>query len=104
MLKRLSLIFALITTLCLTGTVYAHASLLRSAPSAGETIDTAPPEMVLEFTEDLDPAYTRVQLLDSNNQVINAGPGQLDSASPRIWNIALGDLPQGSYIVTWRAR
>ena len=85
------IIIALIGLL-LTGTAEAHAILVRSTPAAGATVDTAPPELVLEFTEELDPQFSTVRLLSSANQVVNAGPGAVDPAAPRVLRLALSDL------------
>jgi copper transport protein len=60
--------------------------------------------MVLEFSEPLDINSTRVRLFDSQDQLINNGPGAIDPNSPKTWRLTLGKLPTGSYIAVWRAR
>ena len=61
-------------------------------------------ELVLEFSEDLDPSFSQVQLFNSKNQVVNAGPGAIDPAAPLMLRLALGDLPKDSYTALWRVR
>src|SRR4029079_12007901 len=46
----------------------------------------------------------RVQLYNSKNQVINAGPVVIDPAAPTIMRLALGALPKDSYTALWRSR
>lgn len=82
----------------------AHAALVRSEPTAGALLQTAPKELVLEFSEQLDPGFSSVQLLDGKNQVVNAGPGTIDPAAPRVLHLTLGDLPKDSYTAIWQAR
>ena len=86
------------------GTAEAHASLVRSTPAAGTTVPAAPPELVLEFTEELDPQFSTVRLLNSTNQVVNAGPGAVDPAAPRVLRLALGELPKDSYSALFKVR
>src|SRR5690348_9858433 len=95
---------ALAVAFIFTRVVLAHADLVRSQPAAGALLDTAPKELVLEFSEGLDPAFSRVQLYNSKNQVINPGPGTIDPATPTIMRLALGDLPKDSYTALWRSR
>jgi copper transport protein len=77
---------------------------VRSEPPAGALLDAAPKELVLEFSEELDPGFSRVQLYNSKNQVINAGPGVIDPAAPTIMRLALGELPKDSYTALLRVR
>jgi len=103
--KRLSFILCgLLLALLITRPVDAHANLVKSDPSAGALLQTAPKAIVLEFSEELDPSFSRVQLYNSQNQIVNPGPGVVDPASPLIMRLALGDLPKDSYTAIWRSR
>lgn len=104
-MRRLTtaLILAALLALALVGRAEAHANLLRSSIAPGATLDAAPAELVLEFSERLDPSFTRVQLFNSANQVVNAGPGTIDPGSPRTLRLPLGELPRDSYTAVWRA-
>jgi methionine-rich copper-binding protein CopC len=95
---------ALALTFLLSGSVSAHANLVRSTPVAGALLDSAPKELVLEFSEELDAGFSRVQLYNSKNQVINPGPGAIDPSAPTIMRLALGQLPKDSYTALWRSR
>jgi copper transport protein len=95
---------ALLCTLASTDTASAHANLVRSEPASGAVLDSAPDEAVLEFTEDLDPAFTWVDLLNSRGEVVVAGPGAIDPSSPRMLRLRLEPLPDGAYALVWKAR
>ncbi|GAB4193219.1 MAG: copper resistance protein CopC [Roseiflexaceae bacterium] len=82
----------------------AHANLVDSDPPAGAVLASSPSELVLEFTEELDPGFSQVELFDSAMRRLNAGPGQIDPAVPRRLRLAVAELPQGSYTALWRAR
>jgi len=100
----ISLLFACVLLLLLAQTAEAHAQLVRSEPAAGALLNVAPKELRLEFSEDLDPSFSRVQLFNSKNQIINAGPGLIDAAAPTVMQLALGALPKDSYTAIWRSR
>jgi len=85
-------------------TTHAHANLVRSDPPAGATLDVAPAALVLEFSEDLDVGFSRVSLLDSRGREVDAGPGEVDPADPRVLRLRLGDLPRDSFTAVWRNR
>jgi copper transport protein len=82
----------------------AHANLVRSNPAAGSTLDAAPPSIELEFNEPLDASFSRAQLLDSQNKVIEPGPGEVAPTNPQTLRLIIPDLPKGSYTATWRVR
>src|SRR5215213_11118296 len=75
----------------------AHANVIRSDPPAGATLASTPPALVLEFSEDADPSFTRVQLFNSARKLVNAGPGVIDATNPRLLRLALETLPEDSY-------
>src|SRR5215213_8049365 len=102
--RVISIVSALLLLLLLTRTAEAHANLVRSTPAAGALLDTAPKELVLEFSEDLDTGFSRVQLYNSKNQVLNPGPGVVDPSAPTIMRLTLGELPKDSYTALWRSR
>jgi methionine-rich copper-binding protein CopC len=98
------LLFIIMVTLLPIPTAEAHASLVRSEPPAGVSLATAPQAVVLEFSEDLDPSFSAVQLLNGSSQVVNPGPGMIDPTAPRVLRLALAVLPQDSYTAVWKAR
>ncbi len=86
------------------GQAHAHANLVRSEPAVGSTAPSAPEALVLVFSETLDTRYSRVKLIDSRGRVVDEGPGTVDAADPHILRLALGDLPEDSYVAEWRNR
>src|SRR3954452_2310937 len=102
--RALPLLLALALALVLARPVAAHANLLRSEPAAGALLDRSPPSLTLEFSEELDPAFSQAQLFDRQNQLVEPGPGAVDPATPRVLRLILPDLPKGSYTALWRVR
>ncbi len=93
----------LLASLVLVGTAQAHAVVVKSIPAIGEILAQAPPEIVLQFNEDLQTDYTRVELFNDKNDVVNPGPGSLDPDDHSVLRLRLDDLPDGNYHLTWWA-
>jgi copper transport protein len=98
------LIIAAALALLLARPAAAHANLVSSTPAAGASLDTAPTAVTLEYSEELDPGFSRAQLFDGQNQLVEPGPGQVDAAAPHTLHLILPDLPKGSYTVVFRVR
>ncbi|MDQ3897724.1 MAG: copper resistance protein CopC, partial [Actinomycetota bacterium] len=79
----------------------AHALLTDSTPADGATVDQAPSEVVLTFTEALDPLLTVVHVLDASGARVEVGKTEIPGL-PTKARVALGPLPKGTYTVTWR--
>src|SRR6188768_2183649 len=101
---RTPLLLAVALALLIVHTAAAHATLVRSDPAAGALLEQSPPSLMLEFSEELDPAFSQAQLFDSQNQLVEPGPGTVDPAAPRVLRLILPDLPKGSYTALWRVR
>ncbi|HEY6570770.1 MAG TPA: copper resistance protein CopC [Candidatus Limnocylindrales bacterium] len=81
----------------------AHAELVTSAPAAGDVVATAPPEIRLVFSETIDGAYTRLDLLDPLGHMIADGIGAPDPSDPYTLVAPIEPLPDGLYTVNWQA-
>ncbi|MFQ6173021.1 copper resistance protein CopC [Oryzobacter sp. R7] len=76
----------------------AHARLTGSTPADGSTVATAD-EVVLTFTEDVDPTFVEVVVDGPDGAAVDAAP----KVEGREVTQALGDtLPAGRYTVTYR--
>jgi copper transport protein len=102
--RLLALCAAALLALMLIAPVEAHANLVRSNPSAGAVLQAAPAEVMLEFSEELDPSFSRIQLFDSKSQPVDTGPSVVDAADAKIFHLPLKDLPRDSYTAIWRVR
>jgi copper transport protein len=80
----------------------AHALLRESDPAAGSSLDQAPRRVVLTFTERPEPGLSSIQVLDTGGQPIQQGEGSPVEGEPLEFAVALGDLADGTYTVSWR--
>lgn len=79
----------------------AHALLTESSPADGATVDKAPSEVLLTFTESLDPLLTVVHVLDASGARVEVGRTEIPGLPTRA-RVPLPPLPEGTYTVTWR--
>jgi copper transport protein len=106
MMKRLLTILGLAAILLLwqIGTAAAHANLVRSTPAAGASLASAPDMVVLEFSEALDPSFSKLTIYDSASTLVEPGPGQVDPAAPERLSQPMPPVPNGTYTIRWRVR
>jgi hypothetical protein len=99
-MRRSSLIWTIPLLLLLaTGEAEAHAFLDHAEPRVGNKVATAPREVMLWFTQELEPAF-------SSLTVTNAAGERVDTGKPRVsgnqMSVSLRSGGAGTYHVTWR--
>ena len=80
----------------------AHAFLDRAEPRGGSTLKTPPPRVRLWFTGALEPAYSRVHVVNGAGERVDAGDSQVDPGNRAVLTVSLPALPPGTYKVVWR--
>ncbi|HUK07075.1 MAG TPA: copper homeostasis periplasmic binding protein CopC [Stellaceae bacterium] len=90
------------TALC-TGipAAMAHARLDHAVPAAQSTVHVPPTKLQLWFTEDLEPSFSTIAVLDSQGRHVEQGQAKADSAHTKLLEIGLEPLPPGTYTVVW---
>jgi len=76
----------------------AHAFLDHASPLVGSTVPTAPHEVVLTFTQNLEAAFSTAQVTDSSSARVDQGKA---AVSGNTMTIGLKALGPGSYKVHW---
>jgi copper resistance protein C len=92
----LSLLFLTVSA----AVAHADASLANASPSVGSTMSAPPQEVILSFTERLEPAFSKLTVIDANGTEVSQGKVQVNDATMRI---SLKPLNAGIYKVNWRA-
>lgn len=82
-------------------TADAHALLRSSVPADGQTLDRAPAQVSITFTERPDPRLSIVHVYNAGGQKLERGRAQPASADPNTLLVALPSLPNGVYTVGW---
>ncbi|MDW3215693.1 MAG: copper resistance protein CopC [Ilumatobacteraceae bacterium] len=85
------------------GAVSAHADLATSDPPAESVFDVAPTEIVLTFTEAVDPTEDALRVVDAEGTAVPLGPITQDLGADTISAPITESLADGSYVVVWSA-
>ena len=80
----------------------AHAELDRTVPAADSVLGEPPAQIVLQFSQRFEPAFTKVRVVDANGREVAGGEFQVDDADPRRLRVDLPRLAPGTYQVNWR--
>ena len=95
-------LLAVVSMAWASGPAHAHALLTASAPADGASVEQPPTHALLTFTEPLDPALSRVRVLDGSGTEVELDETETLAGPPAQLRVALGQLPQGTYTMTWR--
>jgi copper resistance protein C len=77
----------------------AHAFLDHAEPRVGSTVPTAPRELVLSYTQNLEPAFSSVEVSDANGARVDLGKPKIGTSTMRV---GLKPLSPGTYRVRWQ--
>lgn len=78
---------------------WAHAFLDHAEPRVGSSVTSAPKEVVLSFTQKLEPAFSSVEVSDAKGARVDQGKPVINATTMRI---GLKPLPPGTYHVRWQ--
>jgi len=79
----------------------AHAFLDHAAPRVGNTIAQSPREVVLWFTERLEPAFSSIEVRNEQGVAVTAGKATVIGDRTQL-RVPLKALSPGTYKVIWR--
>jgi len=80
----------------------AHAFLQRAEPAVGSTVQTSPSEVRIRFTENIEPAFSSIQVFDPSGKEVNKHDVGLDRSDNALLHVSLPRLGAGIYKVVWR--
>jgi methionine-rich copper-binding protein CopC len=101
-MKAAANIVALLAALLSAPVALAHAFLDRAAPAVGSTVQGPPAEVKLWFTQELEPAFSTVRILDKNGKQVDRMDRQVDRGDATLLRVSLPPLAPGTYRVMWR--
>jgi copper resistance protein C len=82
------------------GPANAHAHLDHASPPVGATVQAAPHDVTIWFTQNLEPAFSTVEVTDTGGSRVDDGKPQI---SGNTMTIALKAVSAGTYKVHWHA-
>ncbi|MGQ0602030.1 MAG: copper resistance CopC family protein, partial [Anaerolineales bacterium] len=105
MTKRRWLALLFVWAVCAASALpaFAHAALLASTPAANATLDRAPAQVELLFTEPLEPSFSTITVLNTDGTQVDGGDVRVDPAEPTRMTVSLRSLVDGVYTVSWKS-
>jgi copper resistance protein C len=82
--------------------VEAHAFLKNAEPGVGSTVQTSPNEVRIRFTENIEPAFSSIQVFDTSGKEVDKRDVHVDRSDRPLLHVSLPLLRAGIYKVVWR--
>jgi methionine-rich copper-binding protein CopC len=81
----------------------AHAFLDHAVPLVGSTVRGSPADVKVWFTQELEPAFSNLRVVDQNGAQVDKQDKTIDASDPTLMKVSLPRLPPGTYKVFWHA-
>jgi copper transport protein len=99
-LRAVASLVIVLTAFAFPAGVLAHAELETVSPADGAVVTEVPAEIVMTFSEALDPDKSSIVVVDASGTTVVSG-GVVDSAEPTRMVLALSGLEAGAYELRW---
>ena len=86
----------------LSSAASAHAFLKTATPAVGSTVPQPPDQVVIDFTEGVEPSFSTITVQDAAGAAVDTGNIHLQGGNTHL-AIGLKPLPPGTYKVIWHA-
>lgn len=93
-------IFSLLSMAFGNAAAHAHTVLDHASPLVGSTVASAPREVSLTFSQNIEAAFSSVQVTDASGARVDQGKAQV---SGNTMQVGLKSLAAGTYRVHWQA-
>jgi hypothetical protein len=95
------IVAAIAVLVAFTGNVLAHVALDHASPRVGSTVNSAPQDVVLWFTENIEPTFSTIEVRNEQGAAMQAGKATAGADRTQL-RVPLKALPPGTYKVIWR--
>ncbi len=85
-----------------TALAFAHANVKIAIPPANATVKSAPGEVMITFTEALEPRFSTIEVLDAKGQRVDKGDSHVANGDARRLSVTLQPLSPGTFTVRWK--
>jgi methionine-rich copper-binding protein CopC len=99
LLRLVGCLFSLLIAASLAA--HAHAHLDHSTPAANSVLRVAAKEVVVWFTQDLEPSFSTMLVHDSEGVRVDKEDAHVDRDNKKVMRVSLKPLAAGTYKVTW---
>ncbi len=103
MRRSIPAITAILGAIALPAAAFAHAHLKSAVPAANSTVQAAPSEIAIDFTEDLEGKFSRIEVKNQAGERVDQGDSHLATGDAKHLVVSLKPLAPGHYRVLWHA-
>jgi copper transport protein len=100
MMRRIFSFILLIV--CFGMPVLAHSNLISILPNVDKTLASTPPELMMTFTEPVEPNFSLMEVYDNQGNLIALPPATVPARLPSSLVLNTSSLEAGVYTVAWR--
>ena len=102
--KLMAITPILVGAALISSVAWAHPKLKKSTPAQGSTLVEAPREVVLEFSEDVEPTLSKIEVKSvPGGKTVSEGKATYSGDAKNTLRIALSaGLENGKYVVAWK--
>ncbi|HZK79528.1 MAG TPA: copper resistance CopC family protein [Humisphaera sp.] len=93
---------AIVLLLAMTGVASAHAFVDRAEPKVGAESNSAPTEVKIWFTQQIEPAFSKIRVLDADGKQVDKKDLRQDKDNKKLLIVSLPHLAPGTYKVEWK--
>jgi len=93
--------YAGLLTLITTGSALAHAEYQSSVPESDATVKSAPKEVSIVFSEEVNPDLSRIVVNDSAGTEVDIGNSHIVGGDAKQLAVDVKSLQAGTYVVLW---
>lgn len=93
--------FAVVGVFFVATSAFAHSYPKTALPPINGTVKTAPSEVVIDFTGDLEPKLSTFEVIDVHAVRVDAGDAHVDPGDAKRMRVGLKPLQPGIYTVEW---
>jgi copper resistance protein C len=99
-MSKIQLIAVLVVSFVFVRFAEAHAFLDHADPKVGSTVHDSPLQVRVWMTENLEPAFSKLQVFDPKGNEVDKKDTNVNGATMAV---SLPKLPPGTYRVSWLA-
>jgi copper resistance protein C len=100
-MKKITIQSLVVLFLALQSHAWAHAFLDHAEPKVGSAVTNSPAEIKIWFTQELEPAFSKLEVQDAQGKEVDKKDAHLDAKDKSLFLISLPRLPAGTYTVIW---
>ncbi len=100
-MHRITLPILAMAALTWSAPAFAHAFLKSATPAVGATVQAAPTQVAIEYTEGVEAKFSAIQVEDAAGARMETGGVQAPPGDAKRLTVGLKPLKPGAYKVTW---